>query len=204
MTQSASIAGAAGARTTADLIVPGMGSNRSAGIVSASIRRLPGVTIMRRQATGAVALVLGLALVLAAGAGAGGAESKQFKTGGGLAVYLGVLPAAMIQGHPRDHPEEAMHGGVPSGRHAYHVMAAVFDAATGERVEDAVVEARVAEPGLAGVMRRLEPMLIAGTVTYGNYFTLRGDGPYRIIFSITRADAALPVVLEFSYGHRTR
>ena len=35
-----------------------------------------------------------------------------------------------------------------------------------------MVEARVAEPGLAGVTRRLEPMLIADTVTYGNYFQL--------------------------------
>jgi hypothetical protein len=166
--------------------------------------RMPSAHSMRRHAASVVAFVLGAALAAAAAAGAGAAERDQFKTAGGLAVYLGVLQAAMIQGHPEDHPEEAMHGGVPSGRHAYHVMAAVFDAATGERVEDAVVEARVAEPGLAGVRRRLEPMLIAGTVTYGNYFTMRGDGPYRIRFSITAPEAATPVVLEFSYDHRTR
>jgi hypothetical protein len=127
-----------------------------------------------------------------------------YKIKGGLAVYLGVLPAAMIQGHPRGHPEEAMHGGVPSGRHAYHVMAAVFDAASGERVEDAVVEARVAEPGLARVTRRLDPMLIADTVTYGNYFQLSGDGPYRIDLSITRPGLATPVSVELTYEHRTR
>jgi hypothetical protein len=119
-------------------------------------------------------------------------------------VYLGVLPAAMIQGHPGGHPEETMHGGMPRGRHAYHVVAAVFDAATGERVEDAVVEARAAEPGLAGVTRRLEPMLIADTVTYGNYFQLSGDGPYRIDLSITRPGLATPIIVEFTYEHRTR
>ena len=135
---------------------------------------------------------------------AGATADDNYKTKGGLAVYLGVLPAAMIQGHPRGHPEEAMHGGVPSGRHAYHVMAAVFDAATGERVEDAVVEARVAEPGLAGVTRRLEPMLIADTVTYGNYFQLSGDGPYRIDLSITRPGLARPITVEFTNEHRTR
>jgi hypothetical protein len=61
-------------------------------------------------------------------------------------------------------------------------VAAVFDAATGERVEDAVVEARVAEPGLAGITRRLEPMLIADTVTYGNYFQLLAMAPIGSIF----------------------
>jgi hypothetical protein len=83
-------------------------------------------------------------------------------------------------------------------------MAAVFDAASGERVENALVEARVAEPGLAGVTRRLEPMLIADTVTYGNYFQLSGDGPYRIDLSITRPCLARPVTVEFTYEHRTR
>ena len=134
----------------------------------------------------------------------GAAADDNYKTAGGLAVYLGVLSAAMIQGHQRGHSEEAMHGGVPRGLHAYHVMAAVFDAATGERVQDALVEARIAEPGLAGVTRQLEPMVIADTVTYGNYFQLSGDAPYRIDLSITRPGLATPVRVEFTYEHRTR
>jgi hypothetical protein len=152
-----------------------------------------------------VALILGLLVGVASSSVAtDAAADDSYKTAGGLAVYLGVLPAAMIQGHPRGHPEEAMHGGVPSGRHAYHVVAAVFDAATGERVEDAVVEARVGEPGLAGVTRQLEPMVIADTVTYGNYFQLSGDAPYRIDLSITRPGLATPIRVEFTYEHRTR
>ena len=150
-----------------------------------------------------------LILVLLAGVAlssvtTGAADDDNYKTAGGLAVYLGVLPAAMIQGHPRGHPEEAMHGGVPRGRHAFHVVAAVFNAATGERVEDALVEAHIAEPGLAGVTRQLEPMVIADTVTYGNYFQLSGDAPYRIDLSITRPGLATPVRVEFTYEHRTR
>jgi hypothetical protein len=156
--------------------------------------------MMRRIKLCLVLLVGGAVSYVMAGATA----DDNYKTKGGLAVYLGVLPAAMIQGHPRGHPEEAMHGGVPSGRHAYHVMAAVFDAATGERVEDAVVEPRVAEPGRAGITRRLEPMLIADTVTYGNYFQLSGDGPYRIDLSITRPGLARPITVESTYEHWTR
>jgi hypothetical protein len=137
------------------------------------------------------------------------AEDGSYKTAGGLAVYLGVLPAAMVQGHPKDHAEDAMHGGVPSGRHAVHLMAAVFEAANGARIEDAAVEASVtpiadAAAHVAGVTRRLEPMVIAGTVTYGNYFTMRGDGPYRIVLTISQAEAAKSLILEFSYDHWTR
>ena len=119
-------------------------------------------------------------------------------------MYLGVLPAAMIQGHPKDHPEVTMHGAVPRGRDAYHVMAALFDAASGNRIENATVEARVTPLGLAGVTRRLEAMQIAGTVTYGNYFTIRANEPYRILVSITRGADSKPVRLEFSHEHRTR
>jgi hypothetical protein len=156
---------------------------------------------MMRRAALIFVLLIGIGL---SSATTGAAADDYYKSAGGLGVYLGVLPAAMIQGHPTGHPEEAMHGGAPSGRHSYHILVAVFDAATGARIEDAVVETHVAEPGLAGVTRQLEPMLIADTVTYGNYFELSGEGPYRIDLWITRPGLATPVSVEFTYEHRTR
>ena len=131
------------------------------------------------------------------------ADDGDYKTADGLAIYLGVLPAAMLQGH-QTHPEERMHGGVPRGRHAYHLVAAVFDAATGKRIEDAMVQARVMPRGVASETRALEPMEIAGTVTYGNYFTMGGDDPYRIEISITRSGTATSVAVTFSYRHGPR
>ena len=131
-------------------------------------------------------------------------EAPGLQTIGGLTVYVGVLPAAIVQGHRQDHPEAAMHGGAPSGRHAYHVIAAAFDAATGERIEDADIQARVSPLGLAGATRQLEPMAIAGTITYGNYFTLDGSGTFRIDLTITHPPGAAPFDMEFTYDHRTR
>jgi hypothetical protein len=55
-----------------------------------------------------------------------------------------------------------MHGHVPKGPHEYHLVAAVFDAATGARVSDAAVTAEVSGLGLSGSKRKLEPMQIAG------------------------------------------
>lgn len=125
--------------------------------------------------------------------------SDYFKIAEGIAVYLGVLPAAMIRGYHEDHPEAVMHDGIPRGRDAYHITVALFDVEDGERIEDARVEARVASPGLVGVSRRLEPMTIADVITYGHYFMMSGNGPYRIELSIVRAGAGKPVVVEFSY-----
>lgn len=124
------------------------------------------------------------------------------KTAGGLSVYLGILPAGVIRDHPQDRMEGKMHGGIPEGSHSHHVIAAVFDAETGERIEDAKVEARVAPLGLAGERQPLEPMEIAGTITYGGYFTIRDDDAYRIKLWIATPGQAQPLVVEFAHEHR--
>jgi hypothetical protein len=135
---------------------------------------------------------------------AAAADVEGHKTIAGLSVHLGVLPAGMVRNHSGDRMGARMHGGLPSGHHAHHVMAAIFDAKTGERIEDAKVKARVRPPGLAGETQTLEPMAIAGTITYGNYFTIVDRQPHRIRLSITLAGTATPVVVEFSHHHRER
>ena len=129
---------------------------------------------------------------------------ESYKVVDGLAVYLGVLPAAMIQGHPVGHPETAMHGGVPQGAYAYHIVAAVFDAKTGNRIENAAVEAQLSPLGLAGPTLQLEPMLIEGTITYGGYVRLNAPGPYRIRLRVTPEGAEKPTTLQFTYEREVR
>ena len=129
-------------------------------------------------------------------------DTAPYKLAGGLAVYLGVIPAEMIRGHPKGHPEAEMHGGVPSGRHVHHVMVAIFDDASGERTTDAVVTASVTGLGLAGTEKTLYPMTIADAPTYGAYFDLPGRDRYRNRIETTRPGAARPVKVEFEYDHR--
>lgn len=128
-------------------------------------------------------------------------DQGRSKVIGGLAVYLGVLPAAMITGHPAGHSETTIHGGLPSGPHVYHVMVAVFDEASGARIADAEVTARVAPLGLTGTEKVLEPMTIEDTVTYGNFFDMRYSDTYRIKVEIRRPAAQQPVLVEFQYEH---
>ncbi|OCK53624.1 hypothetical protein [Bradyrhizobium sp. LMTR 3] len=126
---------------------------------------------------------------------------EQSKTAGGFKVYLGVVPAEIVKGLGAAGKEPPMHGGIPEGAHEYHVVAAVFDAATGARVSDAVVTAEVSGLGLSGSRKKLEPMQIAGTTTYGGFFNLPGFDLYTVKLAIERG-AASPAVLEFRYGHR--
>ncbi len=151
--------------------------------------------LARRIASVACAAVVGL--TPAAAAYAAGDQ----RTVDGYAIYLGVVAAAIVQRHhPPEHQEHRMHGGVPPGCGQRHVMVAVFDAATGARIDDAVVTATVGEAGLAPVRRRLEPMAIAGAISYGNYFTLSPPGRYRIEVHIVRPNALRPTVATFTYA----
>ena len=72
-----------------------------------------------------------------------------------------------------------MHGGPSGSRGERHVLISLFDAKK-TRLENMEVLARVGEYGLSAVQKRLEPMQFAGTVTYGNFFSMPKTGPYAI------------------------
>lgn len=127
--------------------------------------------------------------------------TDQSATAGGVTVYLGVVPAEIVKGLAAGGTtERPMHGHIPKGAHEYHVMAAVFDATTGERVSDAKVTAQISGLGLSGSSKPLEPMQIAGTTTYGAFFDLPGFDIYAVKLTVERGGAK-PVTLDFKYDH---
>ena len=116
----------------------------------------------------------------------------------GVAVYFGIIPAEVVRGHPRWHPEGTMHGGVAVG--ASHLTVALFNDKSGERIIDAEISARITGERGLDARKKLEPMLIAGRRTYGNYFSLPGAGPYRIELSIRLPRAARSIDAEFTWA----
>ncbi len=126
----------------------------------------------------------------------------QMQTVGNVVIYLGLLPAEMIRGHPQEHPEATMHGGTPSRSGEYHVLVSLFDAKTSERITNVEVLARVSEIGLAEEQKKLEPMKIAGTITYGNYFGMTGNGPFRIRLTIQVLGQPEEITAEFEHRHQ--
>ena len=61
-----------------------------------------------------------------------------------------------------------------------HIVAAVFDSSSGARITRANVVAHIFEPG--GIQRwvRLQPMTVAGALTFGGYTTFARRIDYRI------------------------
>lgn len=140
-------------------------------------------TIFSRRA---VMTLAGAALALSApAANAQDAATDNTMVVDGVLAYLGVLPAAMVRGHPRAHPEAAMHGGVPEGRGQYHLILALFNAASGARIETAQVSVTVMGLGhTGGTTLTLDPMQIAGTITWGTFVDLPGSDTYDLTFSV--------------------
>jgi len=130
------------------------------------------------------------------------AAAQETLSKNGLTVYLGVAPAEIVKGPSAHSVERPMHGRVPNGPHEYHVLAAIFDAATGDRVSNARVTAQVSGIGLAGAKKKLEPMQIASTTTYGGFFDVPGFDLYTVRLTIARPGEPQPVVFNFKYDHR--
>ncbi len=158
-----------------------------------------GIAIVSRRA---ITALLGTLCIAPAFSGvAVAADTDQSKTAGGVTVYLGVVPAEIVKGLPASgNTKPSMHGRIPRGPHEYHIVAAVFDAASGARISDAVVTAQVSGLGLSGSKSQLEPMQIAGTTTYGGFFNLPGYDLYTVKLTVERRGAS-PAVLQFRYDH---
>lgn len=138
-----------------------------------------------RQVAAVSSLVVAIVL-----AGCGRAPSEaQSQVVDGLRFDYGVVPAETVSEHPSDHPERAMHEGVPTAPDTYHVVLAVFDAKTGERIKDADVSLELSGPGHGPgrVVMPLEPMPVVGDVTYGGYVSLPESAKYRLTFDAAHA-----------------
>ncbi len=120
----------------------------------------------------------------------------QTKTVDGMVIYLGMVPAAVLRQHPDDYPAHKV-SKIPSGKHVHHVMLALFDHRGGKRITDAVVTARVAPLALGGPTKSLDPMVVAGVLTYCSYFRISPSDTTVIQAEIRRPDAARPIRARF-------
>lgn len=67
------------------------------------------------------------------------------------------------------------------------------------------MRARVEPLGGAAEEKTLEPMQIAGTVTFGNFFRMDADTPYVIHLRIRRSDGtSAEVEVSLPYRHPSR
>ncbi len=146
---------------------------------------------------GALGLVLG---AIAAPVTARG--ESQSRVIDGVEIDWGVVPAARIPPAPRT-GERTMHGGPVRGANAWHLTVSLRNTRTGQQIGDAQVSASIHPLGLSSPWETLQPMHIAGTVTYGNDFRMNGHSavPWRIHLRITLSGLHRPIVTEFTHYH---
>jgi hypothetical protein len=126
------------------------------------------------------------------------AEAPFVQSADGLTGYLGVVPRAIVQVHAPEHEERRMHASEPRG--GAHLVIAIFDDATGDRVEDAAVEAIVrGDRHRAGRRLRLEPMRIEGALTYGGFISLARNDRYHINIVVRRAGLNRDAYLRYVF-----
>lgn len=147
--------------------------------------------------------LLAVPLALAAPAGAGVVNGV--RTVDGLTVYLGVVPAAVTRAHPQGHAERTMHGGIArSGIHDVHLLVAVFSKATGERLRNVTVTARIHGTNRNRWTVPLKPMTVNGELTYGGYTSIGLEDDVMISVDIKRASRTArtsTVTAQFEYTH---
>ncbi|RZI40054.1 hypothetical protein EGT07_25755 [Herbaspirillum sp. HC18] len=142
-----------------------------------------------------------LALALAATIMASASAAGPGMTVDGMEISYGVVSAQVIA-KPTDKHDPKMHGRKWPNMGSHHLVVSLSDVKSGERISDATVIATVTPLGMAPTEKRLEPMLIDQTTTYGNFFDFpASSAPFRIALNITRPTipAHNAVAAEFEY-----
>jgi len=108
------------------------------------------------------------------------ARDPNHKNVAGLDLYLGITPQASAAGN-------------------YYVNLTLRDAASGAFIKDAQVEARAANAVSGGDTKKLAPMALAESTSYGNFFRMQGQEPYVITVHVRRPGAAQAIEARFDF-----
>jgi hypothetical protein len=116
--------------------------------------------------------------LLLLGAAVGPALAQNRLDRSGITLFWGLVPAAVVADK---HALAELHGGPPSGGgQVHHLVVALYDSASGRRIEDAAVRAQLTEIGFIDEPpKSLQPMKINDQASYGQLFSVAKDGPYR-------------------------
>ena len=129
-----------------------------------------------------------------------GKEDRNHKIIEGMDVYLGVVSAESIRAmHPTQDLEKAMHGGIPRGKGYYHVNISLLDRQTGAEIRDAMIDLSVEDPVMGEQMKKLDPISFNKTTSYGNYFRMPENYPYKITAQIVRGGQTRAAKAKFDF-----
>jgi len=116
----------------------------------------------------------------------------------GIDVYLVVMPAEMISGHPKYHPESLMHReNRIENKNQFHITIGVIEAKSGLRLQNLDVSARVISGDYKGPVKTMENMQMGGEHSFGNYFIIPGLGAYQVEVKIQHRNKSDMLIVTF-------
>ena len=129
------------------------------------------------------------------------AQSQQERAG--VTLYWGLVPAAVVA---EKQAIDELHGGAPKGSgQVHHLVVALYDTASGRRIEDAVVRAQLSETGIVDAPPKyLLPMKINDQASFGQFFAVAKDGPYqfRVFVKLLQRQGEIEFAISAWSPHR--
>ncbi len=143
---------------------------------------------------------LALALLVLTAACTKQGDPRNSQVVDGVAIYIGVVPSRVVRAHPGTRETSPMHEGVPSTGRSDHVVVALFEDATGKRIEDAQVIGSITEIDMGNDRKKFERMTTDASITYGgNIFNMPAGHDYHLKLWISRPGNKKVVEATFSH-----
>lgn len=150
--------------------------------------RLRGVGGHARRLAWAVSGAAAVALAVFAAA-AQATPTDQRQQNERITLYYGVVPAALSQAAVAAHPPTPdVHGTVRPAADTHHLVVALFDTPTGQRITQATVTVRHTPPQGAVMSKVLEPMPLGDALSFGTTFVIAEGRNHRFRIEVRRGE----------------
>jgi len=148
-----------------------------------------------------IPIVLWITVLMIVSTNVPASHPQQYQVVSGIAIYLTIIPAEMLRGHPKEHPESEMHSQTRvEDSNQHHIMVSLFNAKTGERLKNTLVKAKISGVNYEGPVRSLELMVLGGVQSYGNFFNMPLTGTYQVDLEIQQSGKTNTIKAVFQYA----
>jgi hypothetical protein len=132
--------------------------------------------------------VLG-AVVVALAWDAHAAPTDQRQQNERITLYYGIVPAALSQAALGAHaPTPDVHGAVRTAPGTHHLVVALFDTPTGQRITQATVTVRHNPPRGAAMSKVLEPMPLGDVLSFGTTLVIAKGRNHRFRIEVRQGE----------------
>jgi len=116
----------------------------------------------------------------------------------GIDVYMMVMPAEIIGGYPKDHPETLMHRSERRvDGNQFHISIGVLEEKNGRRIQNLEVSARIIAKDYLGPVKKMGKMTMQGEPGFGNYFVTPDFGAYKVEVKIQHVNQSDALIVTF-------